>query len=187
MPTFSLRSHLARFSMLSLIATGLSVGLLPTAPAGAFFDFGSYDVDERDYATCADNLLGKGISEPTAASACARALYPLDLSRCVDRIDSNNTLAATEVLSACQRVRRPLELATCYNEIETGDAAAARSDVLDHCRRSLLPERFSSCVVGLRRETTLSTASAMTTCIDAGDTLDAGDVPSSNPPTLTPL
>lgn len=173
--------------MLSLIATGLSVGLLPAAPAGAFFDFGSYDVDERDYATCADNLLGKGISESAAASACARALYPLDLSRCVDRIDGSNTLATTEVLSACQRVRRPLELATCYSEIEAGDDAAARSDVLDHCRRSLLPERFSSCVVGLRRETTLSTASAMTTCIDAGDTPDAGDIPASNPPTLTPL
>ena len=173
--------------MLSLIATGLSVGLLPTAPAEAFFDFGSNDVDERDYATCADNLLGKGISESTAASACARALYPLDLSSCVASIDGTGTLATTEVLSACQRVRRPLELAICYSEIEAGDDAAARSDVLDHCRRSLLPERFSSCVVGLRRETTLSTASAMTTCIDASDTMDAGDTPSSDLPTLTPL
>lgn len=164
------------------MTAGLAIGLLPTAPAAAFFDFNSRNnVDERDYATCAASLLDKEISESAAASACARALYPLDLSSCVASIDDNETLAATEVLNACQGVRRPLELATCYNEIEAGDDADVRADVLDYCRRSLLPERFSSCVTGLRQETTLSTVSAMTTCIDAGDT------PSSAPPTLTPL
>lgn len=182
MPNFSLRSHLTRFSMLSLVAAGFSVGLIPTAPATAAFDFRSRNsVNERDYATCASSLLETGIAEPDAASACARSLYPLELSSCVDSIKNNETLAATDVLSACQRVRRPLELATCYSEIETGDDAATRSDVLDHCRRSLLPERFSSCVVGIRQETTLSTAAAMGTCIDSGD------APSADLPTLTPL
>lgn len=168
--------------MLSLVAAGFAVGLIPTAPATAAFNFRwRNNVNERDYATCASSLLEKGIAELDAASACARSLYPLELSRCVDRIENNETLAATEVLSACQRVRRPLELATCYNEIETGDDAATLSDVLDNCRRSLLPERFSSCVVGIRKETTLSTADAMGTCIDSGD------APSADLPALTPL
>lgn len=163
------------------MAAGFAVGLIPVAPATAAFDFRSRNnVTERDYATCADRLLETGVAEATAAAACARALYPLELSRCVDDIGNGATLAATEILSACQRVRRPLELATCYNEIEGGDDTAA-SAILDHCRRSLLPERFSSCVVGIRQESTLSTASAMSSCIDAGDT------PTSGVPTLTPL
>lgn len=170
------------------MAAGFAVGLIPAAPATAAFNFRSRNnVTERDYATCADRLLEKGVAETTAASACARALYPLELSRCVGGIGNSETLAATEILSACQRVRRPLELATCYNEIEGGDDAAP-SAILDHCRRSLLPERFSSCVVGIRQETTLSTTSAMRSCIDAGDTpVDAADTPTSDVPTLTPL
>ena len=40
---------------------------------------------------------------------------------------------------------------------------------LDHCRRSLLPLRYSACVVGLSGQLTLEPQNAIATCIDAED------------------
>jgi hypothetical protein len=50
-----------------------------------------------------------------------------------------------------------------------GQDGAVASDVLDRCRRSLLPARFSECVVGLVAEISASTGSAMESCIAATD------------------
>lgn len=173
MANTGLRSRLARFSALSLVTSGLTLLGMPSALAESLFaptPFSSYDFtpDAPDFAFCAGSLVDEGIAPETAAAACADALHPRELGRCVARID-RGAIAASDVLSACERVRRPLDLASCFNEIKDDDTAAILGDVLETCRRSLLPERFAECVVGLRREVTLTTAAAMTTCISATD------------------
>jgi hypothetical protein len=153
---------LFRFSCLSLTTAGL-VAL--SLPAHAAFN----TVSSRDYASCAAGLLRAGVSEADAASACAEALQPRDISSCVSDIRSEaNSLAAADVLSACRRVRRPDALASCFTDIKASDNTAALADVLDNCRRSLMPDRFSACVRGLRNEIKLSTAAAMETCVTSG-------------------
>jgi hypothetical protein len=122
-----------------------------------------------EFETCARRLLDAGISPEVAANACAGALHPGDLSQCVSHIQDGTEILAIDALDACKRVRRPIEMASCVVDIDSAHDDAVALDVLDHCRRSLLPTRFSACVIGLSREIDFSTASAMTTCIAAGD------------------
>jgi hypothetical protein len=56
----------------------------------------------------------------------------------------------------------------------------AFGNVLEGCRQSLLPERFSKCVVDLSRELKLATDQSIANCIGAVDF--AGDIP----PTVLP-
>jgi hypothetical protein len=64
-----------------------------------------------------------------------------------------------------------LELATCVNEIRNSDQSQTQMmDVLDACRRSLLPERFAQCVVGFRNKPLERKISeGLVTCLDATD------------------
>ncbi|MGG6296103.1 hypothetical protein ACQ4M4_17080 [Leptolyngbya sp. AN02str] len=164
-----LRSRIFRFSSLSLVAAGVTLAGVPTAPAQAFFtpDY-RFNPNARDYASCTSSLIDTGIGEATAASACASALKPQDVSRCVTGIN-RDSLAATDVLEACTRVRRPIDLATCVNQIGQEEDQPVLVSVMDNCRRSLLPERFADCVTGVRNASALTTPQAMQTCISAGD------------------
>lgn len=159
---------------------------LPSRPAGA----------NNQFDDCATQLLRSGLSGEEAAIACAQALEPSQLSRCVERIQ-DTTVTADAAVRACFRVRQPLELADCVvdinedalepyiNRLSTlNEPAEANADVesesatevigpiaalaLDTCRRSLIPERHSDCVVGLSRDIPdLPPAQAMETCINA--------------------
>lgn len=142
--------------------------LLPVNPTVAATSISTYRSRPRDYAACASGLVGAGVSEAEAAAACGGALYPRDLSTCVTRISNGETIAATDALSSCRRVRRPVDLASCVVNISDGasDETTALT-VMDYCRRSLLPLRFSACVTGVRGETALSTAEIMQNCIAA--------------------
>ncbi len=162
MQNFQLRSPLCRLSTLATTTAGLM--MLALSPATAYTS-----VTVRDYEICAGRLVQAGITPEAAASACAAALYPQDVATCVNRIKGATAIAPTDVLAACQRVRRPVELASCYTRILTSDSAATQVDVLETCRRSLLPERLADCVVGLRRQIEFPTATALQTCIQAGD------------------
>ncbi len=147
----------------TLVAT-LSVFSVPGKPA----------VARNGFWTCAYELARAGISAPERASACGSALYPQDISGCVVGIlRDNQEIGAVDALSTCRQVRRPLELAACVTEINRlrgGDRPpAAATVVLESCRRSLLPQRFSQCVVGLSREVELPTGELMTRCIEARD------------------
>jgi hypothetical protein len=175
-----LRSPLIRVSLISLATAGLFV---PVSASAQTSTRTSTRVRTIDYQTCASNLTSAGIDAADAADACAASLYPQDLASCVSRIDSGTEIAAIDALSSCRDVRRPIELATCVNDIDNtanlvsntaADASTVTSDtealvVLDNCRRSLLPTRFSACVVGLSREIDFSTVEALETCIAAGD------------------
>lgn len=148
------------------LTAGLGTTWVPTAHA-FFYPF-DLEPDAGDFEACAANLTAEGVDEALAAAVCGRALHPEDLGACVVEMDYE-ALSVDAVLSACTQVRRPDELAGCFNDIRGQDTAVAEANVLDNCRRSLLPERFANCVVGLRQEVMLSTDEVMASCIAAGD------------------
>ncbi len=128
-----------------------------------------------NFSTCASNLLKSGIAEEDASVACADALEPKMLSACVEKIQERTNVTGQDALAACYRVRRPKELASCVVKIDNNLASVELADLaLDNCRRSLLPERFADCVVGLNRGlnneiSEFSGTEAIDTCISAED------------------
>jgi hypothetical protein len=189
LPHYLTRS-LVRLSGTPLAIAGLWAVAMPTPPAEAAFLF---QIQRNEYETCAANLLGAGIDPPIAAEACGEVLRPKDLSKCVERITRQTSVAGLDALLTCRQVRRPLELASCVVDINRDTENPALPEVLDTCRRSLLPKRFADCVVGLsRRIDDLTPTNAMATCLDAGDPVvdfAPNFIPqnASLPPRFTPL
>ncbi|MDX2099086.1 MAG: hypothetical protein SFW36_15015 [Leptolyngbyaceae cyanobacterium bins.59] len=163
MLTSPTRFHWLQLPISRLVVAGLTAfGLSVMVPSSA---------DANDYETCTGDLLTAGIAPAEAATACARALIPQDLSTCVTRIRQNAGVTATDALATCVQVRRPVDLATCVVGIRQNQQSSAIPEVLDNCRRSLLPVRYGECVVGLARKiNSLTPTVAMNTCIDARDT-----------------
>lgn len=127
-----------------------------------------YKPTKRDFSRCTSRLLDLKLSVEEATSACARALVPSDLSKCVTKVSGVGGISAPDALSACRQVRRPEEMASCVVDINRNLNGATASDVLDNCRRSLFPDRFADCVVGSNRVAKNPATEAMTTCIDGG-------------------
>jgi hypothetical protein len=121
------------------------------------------------YRLCASRVVGAGASAEAAANACAGALNPPDLGRCVTQIRGNTEIAVEEALANCRQVRRPIELGRCVVGISGNTQGQPVPGVLDYCSRSLLPVRFAECVVGLGREVNIAPPQAMETCISASD------------------
>lgn len=148
------------------IAAGIAIASVPVKPAYAVFPF---DFRGNEYQSCASRLLQSGITPEAASEACAAALHPRDLARCVTRIDGGTPVLAEDALEGCKRVRRPLDLAECVTDIDRDTDSVASLASLDYCRRSLLPLEFSDCVVGLRHEIDMDAIVAMDVCIAADD------------------
>ncbi|WP_072619691.1 hypothetical protein [Spirulina major] len=133
----------------------------------------------REFQQCAFELSSVEVVDEQAKVACAMALEPTDFSGCVAEIDTFTDIPAQNALYACFRVRRPVELAACVVDIDTYVIKPQVSEVenvnevalsaLDHCRRSLLPLRYSACVVGLSAELSLKPENAIASCLDAED------------------
>jgi hypothetical protein len=155
-----------RQPMAYLVTAGFAFALPAPAQAG-IFDW--IDRSTNAYQTCAKELATAKIATDAAADACAKALHPDELSRCVTRTSTAKDVqvSAVEALSNCRQVRRPAELATCIVDIRQLTKDAPVADVLDTCRRSLLPISFSKCVVGLHKELKLAAKPSMDSCIDA--------------------
>ena len=161
------RSRLWRVSAVQFIVAGVVATVLPL-PASATTFSSTYRASERDYSSCLSSLTGAGIPINDAADACAGALYPADLSTCVTRIEGNTAILATDALNSCRQTRRPVDLASCVVNIsDRASEDPIALNVADFCRRSLLPLRFSNCVVGLQGDT-LTITEAMQDCIAAG-------------------
>ncbi|MBW4657632.1 MAG: hypothetical protein KME15_03085 [Drouetiella hepatica Uher 2000/2452] len=169
---FLSKAHWIRLSVAQLASAGLVATALP---ASAFFystpaSDTTYRSTSADYRTCVAQITGAGIVAADAATACAAALYPRDLSKCVTNIDAGTALTSADAIANCTRVRRPVELATCVVDIGAIDnptETAPLLNIVDHCRRSLLPLRFSACVVGLRSQVDFATSAALSNCIAA--------------------
>lgn len=162
-----------------LAAAGLLAVAIPNRPAAAFSDFQICAAQLERYAK---------VSPEAALGACSQALRPKDLSRCVVTISLVTPTLSQDALVACTKVRRPVDLSRCVLDITHSSRASEALRVIDYCRRSLLPDRFSECVVGLSRETDYPTSKALDTCIAAEDVprnLSPNFAPPP-PPTLTP-
>ena len=122
----------------------------------------------NDFETCTSDLIEAGIAAASAAGACGRAMHPAALSRCAVDITGVADVNAEQALLACQSDRRPEDLATCVGDIHQGLEIANSTAVLNNCRRSVLPVRFSDCVVGVATAAELPVADSMAQCIAAG-------------------
>ncbi|MFW6357891.1 MAG: hypothetical protein ACOC0N_01545 [Chroococcales cyanobacterium] len=155
---------LPRLFRLSAIAS-INAGLLAAWSLGrpAMAD------DWNEFRVCTAELLETGITPQLASQACGAALDPKELSLCVLKIAYYTPLSGREALSSCFEVRRPPELASCLIDIDEKTQNPNLPVALDYCRRSLLPERFGKCVVGLSAEVDLPLGQVMENCIDAED------------------
>lgn len=141
------------------------------------------------YNQCAADLLSRELSPETVALACASVVRPGDLASCVVEIDQQTDIIPLDALNTCRGVRRPTELANCVVDIAQLSAEGDGPAILEFCRRSLLPQEFSECVVGLKNQIDLITPQAMVVCIDAGDrVIDPGPnfIPGSQGPVIPP-
>ena len=154
----------AQLATLSLFAASL-----PLEPASAITI--RIPRNRNPYRVCALELVDAGVAPDAAANACAGALHPRDISKCAVQINRKTKISAADALSTCRRVRRPDELAMCVVDINAKSRTQAAEPllVLDRCRRSLLPQVFSECVVGLSRRLDFSTERLMSTCLDSRD------------------
>lgn len=147
--------------------------------------------NQKDFRRCAARLLNVGISPEATANACAQSLRPQNLSTCVFDIERRTAIAAEDALSTCRQVRRPNELSKCVVDISRNSQDESVPNVLNYCGRSLLPELFANCVVGLRREVDLAPTQAMDTCISTSDRLPPRDfsptfIPQNGTPPIQP-
>ncbi len=150
--------------------TGTIVLVGQTSAMAGWFDWLQPQLTSSNpYASCAKSLDQATIQKGIAATACAEVLHPDDMGLCVESVTAKK-VEANIALAACRSVRRPLELSTCLADIHKQDDKVGLTDVLEFCRRSLLPERYGHCVVGLKGKPLEQTsAAALPTCIDASD------------------
>ncbi|MDR9402932.1 MAG: hypothetical protein RI580_05770 [Halothece sp. Uz-M2-17] len=150
-----------RLSAIAAFQAGLFFMVTPTRPLQAAVG--------DEFKICAEELQEAGLSPDESSAACADALRPKDLSLCVLSMNQEVGIPAEEGLYNCYRDRRPLELASCVvdiNQFLEGDDIGI---IVENCRRSILPLRYSDCVVGLTNaaEETIDPANAMEECINA--------------------
>jgi hypothetical protein len=123
---------------------------------------------DQNYGACASELLDAGVSAEAAAIACANAYRPTEVSACVSGVLNAAEVTPTAALSACSRDRRPDEVASCVATIHSDLTVADSQSVLDHCHRTILPERYAACVIGIADEVGYTTEDSLATCIAAG-------------------
>ncbi|MBE9165738.1 MULTISPECIES: hypothetical protein [Microcoleaceae] len=166
-----------------LVALSLLAVALPISPASAITL--RFPRTQNSYRVCAKELIEAGVGAEAAAAACADALHPRDISRCALQINRKTNISGVEALSTCRQVRRPDELTTCVVNIHTKTKTqpAAPLLVLEGCRRSLLPEQFAECVVGLSGRLDFPTDRLLATCLDPREKVSQLDGrPAPTPP-----
>lgn len=148
----------------------LTLGLpLPNARAGA----------DNQYGVCLDEIMAAGVAQDQAATACAEALIPKELSACVSQIARTTPIEGKNAVQACFQVRRPIDLANCVADIDSallrdsstpssGSEDSSYQAVLASCRRSLLPGPYSECVIAAGK-TGSPLTEAIDTCLSAQD------------------
>lgn len=161
---FSRSLKLCQWSVIPFVAGGLlSAGLWPMMVLRA-----NAQATDFDYDVCAAEMLSLGVEPDAAAIACATSYRPTDISACVAGVLSVADLAPEVAVAACSRDRRPREVSTCVINIHTNLVVEDSLTVLDRCYRTILPERYAACVVGIAAEIGYSTEDSMASCIAAG-------------------
>ena len=178
-----MKNHIKKIASWSAIAT-ISLGLVEMNRAAIAFG------NNNQFSACISQIVRTGVSPEDAATACSEALIPKELSRCVVMIKSKTPIDGNLALQACFQVRRPIDLGNCVvdihraaplfaanspkqTETETAkepDKLGISRQILDSCRQSLLPGRFSECVIAVSRDVDKNNPSqALQTCLSAED------------------
>lgn len=165
-------SYQTYIAMKALKLPNLAFCLLPLAFSLLPFHSSAKAEKKNDYANCAETLMQVNVPPLMAATTCGEMRRPQELANCVLDISSETDIIPMDALTACRRVRRPLAMAACVVDIGNLSDASDGPNILDHCRRSLIPNQFSTCVVGLKQEIDLGTSQAMTACINASDRME---------------
>jgi hypothetical protein len=178
-----MKNHIKKIASWSAIAT-ISLGLVEMNRTAIAFG------NNNQFSACISQIVRTGVSPQDAATACSEALIPKELSRCVAMIKSKTPINGNLALQACFQVRRPIDLGNCVvdihraaplfaanspkqTETETAkepDKLGISTQILDSCRQSLLPGRFSECVIAVSRGADKNnTTPALQTCLSAED------------------
>ncbi|GAL95522.1 MAG: hypothetical protein DWQ51_00225 [Microcystis wesenbergii TW10] len=178
-----MKNHIKKIASWSAIAT-ISLGLVEMNRTAIAFG------NNNQFSACISQIVRTGVSPQDAATACSEALIPKELSRCVVMIKSKTPIDGNLALQACFQVRRPIDLGNCVvdihraaplfaanspkqTETETAkepDKLGISRQILDSCRQSLLPGRFSECVIAVSRDVDKNNPSqALQTCLSAED------------------
>ncbi|NCR34516.1 MAG: hypothetical protein EWV49_06135 [Microcystis aeruginosa Ma_QC_Ch_20071001_S25] len=178
-----MKNHIKKIASWSAIAA-ISLGLVEMNRAAIAFG------NNNQFSACISQIVRTGVSPQDAATACSEALIPKELSRCVAMIKSKTPINGNLALQACFQVRRPIDLGNCVvdihraaplfaanspkqTETETAkepDKLGISTQILDSCRQSLLPGRFSECVIAVSRDVDKNNPSqALQTCLSAED------------------
>jgi hypothetical protein len=174
---------------IGMAMVGSLMATMPIAPAIAVGFPAIPAKDSRDdYRRCIIQLTQLKLPPEEVVAACGRALTPEYLATCTVRVSSRGYEPA-DALTACRQVRRPEDMAHCVVDIRSRLKDLSAPDVLDSCRRSLLPIRYSDCVIGMSRASAAIAPTALSTCIDTQyfpREVDPTFIPySANPPALT--
>ena len=178
-----MKNHIKKIASWSAIAA-ISLGLVEMNRTAIAFG------NNNQFSACISQIVRTGVSPQDAATACSEALIPKELSRCVAMIKSKTPINGNLALQACFQVRRPIDLGNCVvdihraaplfaanspkqTETETAkepDKLGISTQILDSCRQSLLPGRFSECVIAVSRDVDKNNPSqALQTCLSAED------------------
>ena len=150
---------------LALPASLVALGTVGSTPAVAAIP--SYS-GNPDYRGCATAMTDSGVAQADAIAACAGARYPGDLGACVVDVNEFTGLTANSALLVCERSRRPTEVADCTINIHEAFLTEPSTEVLQNCGRSILPARYSRCVVDILDATEVTVDTALTQCARAG-------------------
>jgi hypothetical protein len=140
----------------------MAAGTVPLFPIAASAE------EDRNYDLCASELLATGLDPDTVAQACSLAYRPTEVSGCVTGVLTLADVTPVEALGACSRDRRPDEVATCVTSIHEVLVVKNSFSVLDYCHRSILPERYAACVIGITATVGYTTDESLYSCIAAG-------------------
>ncbi len=143
---------------LSALLSTAGLGTVAVAPAAA----------SPDYFDCAVGMINSGVSESDAIAACSAARYPEDLGACVVDVNEFTGLTANTALVVCSRTRRPIEVANCTIDIHDAFLESPSTKVLEGCGRSILPDRYGTCVVDIVDAAEITVDDALTQCLRAG-------------------
>jgi hypothetical protein len=178
--------------MKSWLQKTLLWGTIATVPLGLLEMTRPTAASANQFNDCIRQMTRAGVSPKDAGQACSDALIPKELSGCAAMIAARTPIDANSALLACYQVRRPIDLGNCVVDIhravpaiaaapetkqdapKTGTETKKPSElslkVLDSCRKSLLPGRFSECAIAISRDVTDATpAEALDTCLSAED------------------
>lgn len=139
-------------------ASLLALGTLSSAAVAA----------SPNYYDCAAEMADSGVAQADAIAACAAARYPEDLGTCVVDVNELTGLTANSALLVCERSRRPVEVANCTVDIHQAFLQEPSTEVLQNCGRSILPARYSTCVIDIVDATEVTVDTALTQCARAG-------------------